>query len=323
MPLTKQHRTYWLTASTSLLRTVRHHTVKSKNKMKGFNDLAEFCKEIRTKIIKADLEGAFATLQKMIDLIDDSNYAIQKDQLEFRYNKYKKEVHNGTVSQEEGNRQLNDIIVSLLQFLQNLDVQLTLKENHDKIDNIQESISQISARLSLNIEIAKERITRLGECWTAMYIFENQLFSVVKDFLESLLENAELSAELDDKILAFKYNRNLDNLYNILSDSEIMSILENCSLSSDEHGILLQNMEIAFEEYSKADLVLERNKFWLGFKIYEQARKYHDCYPIFLSEYRDKKYTGCLTCLSYQKDAKGSIENAIKIFQNKFFETEE
>lgn len=291
--------------------------------MKRYKDIINFCTEIRTKIIRADIEGAFVTLQKVIDLIDDSNYKIQKDQLEFRYNKNKKERLNGTIANDEGSRQLNEITTSLLQFLQSLDVQLTLKENHDKIDNIQESITQISARLSLNIEIAKERINRLGECWTAVYIFENQLFGIVKNFLEFLFSGIELHEDLAAKFGAFKYNRNLDNLYNLLSDNQLISILENCNLTNDEHGTLLQKMEIAFEEYSNADLVLEKNKFWLGFKIYEQARKYHDCYPIFLSEYRDKKYTGCLKCLSYQKDAKGSIDEAIAIFQSKFFEAEE
>ena len=156
-----------------------------------------------------------------------------------------------------------------------------------------------------------------------MYIFENKLFAIVKSFLESLLSGIELQEDLNTKFMAFKYHRNLDNLYNLLSDHNLMSILKNCNLSNDEHGELLQNMEIAFEEYDNADLVLEKNKFWLGYKIYEEARKYHDCYPIFLSEYKDKKYTGCLKCLSYQRDAKGSIENVIKIFQNKFFEVEE
>lgn len=291
--------------------------------MKGIKDLAGYCQEIRSKIALTDIGGAFKILQEMIDLIGDGNYQFQKTQLEFRYNKYKIAEQNGVLTNKDANTELNEIIHSLLQFLQNIDVQLTLKENHDKIDNIQESISQINARLSLNVEIAKERITRLGECWTAMYIFENKLFGVVKNFLESLLNGIELKESLNEKFVAFKNNRNLDNLYNLLSNNEITSILENCNLSSDEHGLLLQNMEQAFKKYTKADLVLETNKFWLGFKIYEQARKYHDCYPIFLSEYKNKKYTGCLTCLSYQKDAKGSIEHAIKIFQSKFFEVEE
>lgn len=289
--------------------------------MKGIKDLSVYCQEIRSKIVSANIDGAFESLEKMINLIDDSNYRIQSDQLQFRYNKYKIELNNGTLSNDEAKQQLNEITNSLLQFLQNLDVQLTLKENHQKIDNIQESIAQINARLSLNIEIAKERITRMGECWTAMYIFENSLFGIVNKFLECLLSGIEISDLLNSKLITFRYHKNLDNLYNLLSDPELMDILKGCKLSNDEHSMLLQNMELAFDDYTTADLILEKNKFWLGFKIYDEARKYHDCYPIFLSEYRDRKYTGCLKCLSYQKDAKGSIENAIKIFQDKFFDS--
>ncbi|MBX2874493.1 MAG: hypothetical protein KTR30_20390 [Saprospiraceae bacterium] len=294
-------------------------SVKLNPKKLSDNDLHQYCDSIRNHVAKFRLEEAFKETNKLIGLIGEESYQIRVTHLEARYNKYKSDKQKNTLTEEIASITLSRIIDDFLQFLQNLDIHRTLKLNFEKIEDIKLQVSKLSAKLSLNIEIAKERINRLGECWTSMYTFENQLFKVIEEFIINLVDFKAVSSEARGVLDCFKYTRNLDNLYQLLVHPELRPLLENGNLKTDTHDDLLQKMVIVYLDYQKADLILEQNKFWLGPEIYKEARKYHDCYPRVLQQYKEKNYLGCLSCLEYQKQAAGSIENIIQKFQERIF----
>lgn len=293
--------------------------VKLNPKKLSDSDLHQYCASIRKHVAKFRLEEAFQETNKLIGLIGEDSYRIRVTHLEARYNKYKSDKQKNTLTEELASTTLSRIIDDFLQFLQNLDIHRTLKLNFEKIEDIKLQVSKLSAKLSLNIEIAKERINRLGECWTSMYTFENELFKVIEEFILNLIDFNAVSPAAKGVIDCFKYTRNLDNLYNLLVYPELRQLLESGKLQDATHDDLLQKMNIVYLDYQKADLILEQNKFWLGQDIYKEARKYHDCYPRVLQQYKEKNYLGCLSCLEYQKQAAGSIEGIIQKFQEKIF----
>lgn len=293
--------------------------VKLNPKKLSENELHQYCASIRQHVAKFRLEEAFQETNKLIGLIGEDSFRIRVAHLELRYNKYKSDKQKNILTEEIASTTLSRIIDDFLQFLQNLDIQRTLKLNFEKIEDIKLQVSKLSAKLSLNIEIAKERINRLGECWTSMYTFENQLFKVIEEFIIHLIDFNKVSAAAKRVLDCFKYTRNLDNLYTLLVHPELRPLLENGKLIEETHDDLLQKMQIVYLDYQKADMILEQNKFWLGPDIYKEARKYHDCYPRVLQQYKEKNYLGCLHCLEYQKQAAGSIESIIQKFQEKIF----
>ena len=283
----------------------------------------QLCKSIKTKIGESDLDGAFNDMEKLISQVDKEGvYETDLILMKNRYSRIQKKKMQGILGLEE-EREENIITVNLLDFLGKMNVELIVRENQEKIDGIEDAVKDLRYMLSLNVEIAKERINRLGQCWSAMHRFENKLFRIVEDFIQCLLSEKDISEELNTKFKAFRFNKTLDNLFQLLSDESLISILDHSNISNDDHLKLLQRMETAFLDYEEADMVLEENKFWLGYEIYEEARLYHNCYPRFLEQYREKIYTGCLGCLKYQKAAKDSIEAIIKAFLSQIYHQSE
>lgn len=284
-----------------------------------YQTVTKLCKSIKIKIGESDLEGAFSDMEELIELVDkDGVYETDLILMKNRYNRIQKKKLKGILSAED-QKEENIIIVNFLDFLGKMNVERIVRENQEKIDGIEDAVKDLRYMLSLNVEIAKERINKLGQCWSAMHRFENKLFRIVEDFIQCLLSDKEIPDELSSKFKAFRFNKTLDNLFQLLSDESLISILDHSHISNDDHLKLLQRMEAVFLDYEEADMVLEENKFWLGYEIYEEARLYHNCYPRFLEQYREKIYTGCLGCLKYQKAAKDSIEAIIKAFLSQIF----
>ncbi|MEM6767935.1 MAG: hypothetical protein AAF824_22085 [Bacteroidota bacterium] len=305
------------------------------------------CQVVRDKLEMGDVGGALHAIEELTTLSDkDPVQNTSIITLKSRYAQIQQRKISGglTIEQELNlNSQLTD---SILLFLTTVNLkervisdqervisdlaetqkavklnEETLKGNERKINEIDENLDKLTEKLTLalNVEVAKERITKLGECWEAMYIFENRLFRIVKEFIEKLLEEKVKEPDLKEKLSALGFNRGLDDMYTLLDHKDVKLALNKEGLAEDQHAALLSQLEEAFEAYYDADLVLEKNKFWLGFDIYEEARRYHNCYPKFLKQYREKDYAACFTCLKNQKEAKGSIENSIKRIQDNVF----
>ena len=300
----------------------------------------ELCLDVRDKLVNMDIGGAIESLEQLATVSDLTSYQSTNVRMfRFQFSQISNKMANGALTVEQEYQMNNTLASSILSFLANINLnervisdlaetqkavklnEETLKGNERKINEIDENIDKLNDKMSLllNVEIAKERITKLGECWTAMYIFENRLFSLVVDFITSLLGDKAKNSEIKELLSDLSFNKGLENLYALLAHPEVSTALNNDSLNQDEHAALLEKLEWAFEDYKEADLVLERNKFWLGFDIYEEARKYHNCYPKFLAKYRERQYAACFNCLEHQKEAKGTIESSIKHFQEQVF----
>ena len=282
-------------------------------------ELHQTCDLIRENIAKDNVKEAFEETKSLIKKISDPVNLRRMILLENRYTNYN-EIKDLEIRKPEELALLkNKILYDFLGFISEINLNRTLRLNQENIENIQLQVQKLEAKLSLNVKITKERISKLGECWGAIYSFENRFFKEVDSFIEDYINFSESS----EKIMAlknnFQQNRNLDNLNSLLKTPEIKKFYSPKGLERKIHIAHLKGLKKVFKIYKKADSILEKNRFWLGEEIYKEARKYHDCYPRFYEKFKNMDYSGCLECFESQREIAISIEDIVAKLQEKFF----
>jgi hypothetical protein len=282
-------------------------------------ELHQYCNSIRINIAKDRIKKAFQETKVLVEKIDDPVNRTRLIRLQNRYSSYKEIARSGIRSHAENDLLKNQITYDFLGFLSEINLSRRLKINQENIEDIQLQVQKLGAKLSLNVEIIKERISKLGECWGAIYSFENYFFKVIDSFLNDYVDFSGSSEELNTLKKVFQQNRNLNNLHLLLSSPEIKAFYSKHGLSSVKYTKHLKDLDRVFKKYEKADIVLEKSRFWMGRDIYQEARIYHDCYPRFYEKFKNKDYIGCLKCLEHQQEAAVSIEEIIIKLQEEVF----
>ena len=65
-----------------------------------------------------------------------------------------------------------------------------IKENNRRIGQAIDELTNVNARLMFSVEIAKERVQKLGECWSKIFLFEKEFFQVMDEFIEFTFSKA-------------------------------------------------------------------------------------------------------------------------------------
>ena len=287
------------------------------------------CDQVKNYIGSGDIESAINTLMEIARIPSSGLNLNEVLTISFRYNSLIKEGDSGGLKGEEKRIVQSEIVQSILNKLKEINIVVTVEENSkeikkngEKLELINKELSKLNTKLSLNLEIAKERISRLGECWTKIYVFEKEFYSVLNEFIQTVVKeytSPSLSEELSDKIKKFNIDTNTDNYLELNRNAEFRNWFAKIDLPEDKLTNFIKKLDKAFVKYKSADLVLEKTRFWLGEEFYDEARKYHNCYPTFLSDFKNKNYLGCTVCGQTLVDSKVSIDSHIKRLQENLF----
>ena len=96
-------------------------------------------------------------------------------------------------------------------------------------------------------------------------------------------------------------------------------LIEEVNISEEEHKEFLEKFECPFDMFKEVEISMERNRFWLGKKLYKEAKIYHSYYPTFKKAFSQKTYLGCVNCLDKQMASRRTIEEIIEGLQEKIF----
>ena len=285
---------------------------------------------IEEKVKKYEIESALTDLSELSKTIYGGQFQIEAHLLESRYNRMKKSGRMGVWDFDNLNIEQNRLVLDVLTLLHIIRDEHKAEKQIEILQQNQNEIANLKSILTeINVEVAKETIARLGECWSEIYQFERDFKKINNEFVFHYLNQDTNNAKLDD---LSQLELEINSLFPIppepiksktdISEREtcresINEVLmnaynnENHEVSSKEHEYFLLKFQKLFEKFEVPDTTLEKNKFWLPRELYLYAREYHNCYLRFLFYFKREEYGESHKCLINMETEKGHVEDIV------------